>query len=195
MPGTTPPDLRRDKPAAPHTERAGLTDPIDAADQASLAHLLARPLDQRVREYKFRFAQSLVFGIPVVFLHYFGHLLGGPEARLWSALLQVPLAGWVMYTGAAGMLIEGLLLARRRITIDLLIAGASIAAYIYSAVATIAWLFTRRPGAPLLLFHASVILIICWTAAQWWRMSKQCDLPQRGARPKLAIDNQTPSGE
>jgi cation transport ATPase len=157
------------------TAHAKLT---DTPHERSLAHLLARPRDQRLREYKYRCAQSLVFGIPVVLLHYFGHLLGGAEARLWSALLQIPLAGWVMYVGAAGMLFEGLLLLRRRVTLELLVACASIVTYLYSAGATLLWLLARDPPRTL-LFHASVILIAAWTGIQWRRLARLAPTPDQ----------------
>src|SRR5688572_5630049 len=92
--------------------------PPPEADEGSrsdnLETMLSRPLDQRVREHKYRFAQAAVFGLPVLGLQYFGHKLGGPEAGKWVGLLQALLAGWVMYVGAAGMLFEGILLLRRR---------------------------------------------------------------------------------
>jgi len=129
--------------------------------------LLARPLDQRRREYKYRCAQSLVFGLPVVALHHFGVALGGPEAPRYVAILQALLAGWVMYVGAAGMLAEGwlLFLARRRLSWDLLVALTALALYVLSIVATLL-ILVARARLPL-LFHISVSIIAIWTGIRW----------------------------
>src|SRR5262249_32594294 len=109
--------------------RAGLKPPhvLDSSDPLpppttahrvaqSIDSILHRPVSERVREYKYRFAQSLVFGLPVLALSLFGPALGGPEAGRWIGLLQSLLAGWVMYVGVTGMLVEALM--RRRLTLD-----------------------------------------------------------------------------
>src|SRR5439155_14755490 len=75
--------------------------------------LLARPDEQRFREYKYRCAQAIIFGIPVIALQLFGRSLGGPEAPRWIAILQALLSGWVVYVAAAGMIFEGLILIPR----------------------------------------------------------------------------------
>ena len=89
-----------------------------------LAAILNRPASERLREYKYRFAQSTVFGLPVIALHYLGPTLGGPEAGRWSGLFQLLLTGWVMYVGVVGMLIEGIL--RRRLTADGIVVGIGV---------------------------------------------------------------------
>ena len=135
-------------------------------DVRQLEQLLARPIDQRLREYKYRCAQSLVFGLPVVALQYFGTSLGGPEAPRFIAILQMLLAGWVMYVGAAGMLVEGaILLEQRRFTWDLIIAVSAIGLYVGSLVATGCIVFTGRGPFP--IFHVPVMLVGIWTGIRW----------------------------
>jgi cation transport ATPase len=132
-----------------------------------LKQLLGRPRDQRRREYGYRCAQSLVFGVPVVALHYFGTSLGGPEAPRYVAVLQALLCGWVMYVGAAGMLAEGWLLlrARRRASVDGVVAVTAILVYILSLVAAVQILMARR-HLPL-FFHVSVLIVATWTGIRW----------------------------
>ena len=135
-------------------------------DVRQLEHLLARPIDQRLREYKYRCAQSLVFGLPVVALQYFGTSLGGPEAPRFVATLQMLLAGWVMYVGAAGMLVEGaILLEKRQLHRDLIVAVVAIGLYFYSLLQTVHIVFTGRGEPP--IFHVPVVLVAIWTAVRW----------------------------
>ena len=138
------------------------------AEQArDVEQLLARPLDQRLREYKYRCAQSLVFGLPVVALQYLGTSLGGPEAPRYVAVLQALLAGWVMYVGAAGMLVEGwILLERRGLRADLIVALAAIAVYLFSLVTSAHVVVTGGRGMPP-AFHVSVIIVALWTGIRW----------------------------
>src|SRR4051812_39463558 len=105
--------------------------PPTSSTMSRLESLLARPDEQRLSEYKYRCAQAIIFGLPVIGLQYFGASLGGPEAPRWVAILQALLAGWVVWIGTAGMLFEGLiLLPRRGPTIDLFVAAAAIALYV-----------------------------------------------------------------
>ena len=138
--------------------------------QPTFTDLLHRPPDQRRREYQYRFAQSVVFGLPVLALQHFGHRLGGAEADRWVAILQALLAGWVMYVGGAGMLFESLVwLFRRRFTADLLPSAAAAALYLL----TFYRLATGRPPG----FHWSVLLIAAWTGLCWWRLSRRTPEP------------------
>ena len=132
--------------------------------------LLSRPAHQRRIEYKYRCAQAIIFGIPVIALQYLGPALGGDEAPRWIAILQALLAGWAVYVGAAGMLFEGLLTIKRGLAPDLIIAILSIATYLYSLIFTGSILLTGRLTYQPLLFHVSVILIGAWTGIQWWRL-------------------------
>jgi cation transport ATPase len=132
--------------------------------------LLSRPLEQRAREYKYRFAQAVIFGLPVLALHWFGHMLGGPadEAQRWTAVLQALLAGWVTYVAAAGMLAEGVLSLSCKIGADLLVAVISVLLYIYSAVSVTGVFVGGRPLYGPLLFHVVVIVLALWCGARWW---------------------------
>jgi cation transport ATPase len=135
-------------------------------DRPAIEQLLARPVEQRLREYRYRCAQAIVFGLPVILLHYCGHLLGGPEAARWSNLFQALLAGWVMYVGAAGMLFEGVLVLPRRVTGDFLVACAALALYLVSLVCTACLLLTGKLLVPS-MFHLSVLLVMLWTGWRW----------------------------
>ena len=81
--------------------------------------MLSRPLDQRIREHKYRWpAKSLVFGLPVIGLQYFGDNLAAPSPRTGITIMQIVLTGWILYVAATGMITEGmmLLVSRRRST-------------------------------------------------------------------------------
>src|SRR5437016_2553518 len=98
-----------------------MTDPSIANPKSQIENLLTRPLDQRRRESKYRFAQGVVFGLPVLALQRWGTSLGPADAARWVPILQALLAGWVMYLNL-GMLFEGLLLLRRgKLTADFLV--------------------------------------------------------------------------
>lgn len=141
-----------------------------ANPKSQIANLLNRPLAERVREYKYRFAQSAVFGLPVIALHFFGPSLGGPEAGRWAGLLQLLLAGWVVYVGAMGMLVEGIL--RRRITADAVVAVAALTLYLTSALGVIYLFVTACPLILQRLFPCAVILLMAWSGLQWFRGSR-----------------------
>src|SRR5688572_20280815 len=131
-----------------------------------IEQLLARPLDQRLREYKYRCAQSIVFGLPVIALQYFGPSLGGPEAPRWVAILQALLAGWVMYVGAAGMLVEGwILIDKRGLTADFMVAFFAVALYFFSLVTAVHIVITGRGISP--AFHVAVSIVAVWTGLRW----------------------------
>src|SRR3954466_3838186 len=97
---------RASSPTVEHSRPAASS----SSSSDSFETLLNRPREQRVREFKYRFAQSAVFGLPVLALQRFGPALGGAESPRWVGVLQLLLAGWVVYVGAAGMLFEGALL-------------------------------------------------------------------------------------
>src|SRR5262249_49371439 len=134
--------------------------------------VLARSGAQRRREYQYRFAQSFIFGLPVMLLQGFGYSLGGPESGRWIGLLQALLAGWVIYVGAAGMLFEGIiLLARWLITPDLIISVAATGAYLLSLFAWATLMMRGSPWPLHPLFHWSVIVVAAWALLQWFRLS------------------------
>src|SRR5438309_933488 len=116
-----------------------------------LAELLNRPADQRLREYKYRFSQSIVFGLPVLALQWYGPRLGPADYQRWVSLLQSVLCGWVLYVNL-GMFFEGMILLSQRITGDFLIAALAIALYLASAVSALHAIVTARLWYPL-LFH------------------------------------------
>ena len=145
----------------------------DDASASRLSELLARPDDQRLREYKYRFSQAVVFGLPVVALQLWGHALGGPEADRWVGILQALLAGWVVYVGAAGMLFEGLIVMSRRALPDLIVAILAVVTYLFSVVSVFHVLFTGHLWYRTLLFHVSVIMLAAWTGWQWFRWSRR----------------------
>jgi cation transport ATPase len=138
-----------------------------------LKSLLDRPAAERVREFKYRFAQSFVFGLPVLALHWFGHRLGGFEADRWIGLLQFLLAGWVMYVAMAGMLFEGLLyLARRKLSSNLLVSLIAAMLYCFSAVSWGAILLGHHPWPMNPRFDLAVLFIVIWTGVQWFRFAR-----------------------
>lgn len=163
MPTTEP--VHPESPEIPQQNEKQQDDTLDA--------MLARPIDQRLREYKYRFAQAVVFGLPVLVLQYFGDSLGGPEARKWVGLFQALLAGWVMYVGAAGMLFEGILLLRRRLTLELLVALLAVGLYLAGIPAVVQALVVHDAPRHAVWFHLSVMLVVLWTGIQWFRLSRR----------------------
>jgi hypothetical protein len=160
------------KPPQISDSRAPIPPPAAAPQPVAepFHEILNRPASQRLREYKYRFAQSLVFGLPVLALSFFGPALGGPEGGRWIGLLQALLAGWVMYVGASGMLVEALM--RRRLTLDGLVAAVAIGFYLLAA-ATAAWrmIVPSGNGASLavsrLLFAGAVVIACAWAGVRW----------------------------
>ena len=106
------------------------------------------------------------------------------EVGLADQLRRIPLFVVFALVGAAGMLFEGLLLLRRRVTLELLVACASIVTYLYSAGATLLWPLARDPPRTL-LFHASVILIAAWTGIQWRRLARLAPTPDQQQQQQL----------
>jgi hypothetical protein len=156
--------------ARTQTQNAAVTDPVH--------DILDRPPSQRLREYKYRFAQSLVFGLPVVALWLLGPAMGGPEASRWIGLLQVLLAGWVMYVGVVGMLVEALM--RRRATIDGLAGCVAIGLYLLGAVMLL-WPAVWGGGGSLtfsrVLFSCAAAVSCGWAALRWFAGSAAARLP------------------
>jgi hypothetical protein len=138
-----------------------------------LQELLARPDDQRLREYKYRFSQAVVFGLPVLALEAWGRALGGPESDRWVGILQALLAGWVVYVGAAGMLFEGLITLPHRMMPDLLPALLAVGAYGFSVLSVVHVMFDGHLWYRLLLFHVSVLIVAIWSGVQWYRWSRR----------------------
>lgn len=156
------------------------TDPLvefEASTQALLdegARLIEeckRVVAERTREYKYRFSQTMVFGLPVVALQLFGRVLGPADWERWVSLLQALLAGWVLYVNL-GMFIEGIVaLWWRQLSADLLIVALAAGLYFHGALGAIAGIISNELPYPL-LFHAMVILLAGWTGWRWWRMAR-----------------------
>ena len=121
----------------------------------------AQDVIERRRQWKYRFAQSLIFGLPIVALHFIGPKLGGPEAPRSVALFEALLAGWVLYVGALGMI--GDALVRRGITADGLVALVAMGIYVVGVWRLIASVNEKTPGLSR-GFLASAVLIIVWSA-------------------------------
>jgi hypothetical protein len=139
---------------------------------STVENLLARPDEQRLREYKYRFSQSVVFGLPVVALQFCGPLLGPTDSDRWVSLLQALLAGWVVYVNL-GMLAEGVLLLGRGVRADLIVSALAAGLYAYSVVSATVGVITGRLWYRPLTFHVCVILLAAWTGWRWWRMSRR----------------------
>lgn len=143
------------------------------APPPSIQSILDRPASERLREHKYRFAQCVIFGIPVVALYYFGPKLGGADSARWTGLLQSLLAGWTLYIGAVPLLTESLLLlAQHKLKFDFLI---SLCAFILYILGLIGWIFSLRGNrAPVpVAFSLLIILLVLWSGVQWLRLSRQ----------------------
>jgi len=144
--------------------------PVDDS-RRRLSELLGRPTLQRRLEYKYRCAQAVIFGLPVLGLQYFGPSLGGAESSRWVAILQAILAGWLVYVGATGMFFEGILTLSRGISSDLIVATFAIAAYLWSLGSVLAIFVIGHLAYQPLLFHLCVIALAVWAGLRWWRIS------------------------
>lgn len=148
--------------------------PHDPPISPGIEHVLARPASERAREFRYRFAQSIVFGLPVLALHWLGPALGGTEAPRWTGLFQTLLAGWVIYVAAAGMIFEGaILLTRGRLTLDFTIAMIAAALYVI-ALGGWAMLLLRADASRVPMpFHHSAMLLAVWCGARWAWLSRR----------------------
>ena len=147
------------------------------ADDSTIQSILNRPISERIREHKYRFAQCMVFGLPVLALYFFGPKVGGPEAARWIGLLQALLAGWCLYLAALPLLTESaMLLAMGKFRFELLIAVAAMILYV---VGLVGWIFTLRGRAALMpsAFSIEVALLIAFSGVQWLRFSNQVTRP------------------
>jgi hypothetical protein len=154
-----------------------LNDAGTISDESSIANrrsqienLLNRPAEQRLREYKYRFSQSVVFGVPVIGLHVWGSALGPVDAQRWASLFGALLAGWVVYVNL-GMLFEGVLRLRERVTGEFIVALVAAMLYLVSLVSAVYGIVTARVWYPL-LFHFCVIVLAAWTGMQWLRHAR-----------------------
>jgi len=142
------------------------------SEPSRLRELLNRPPEQRLGEYKYRFAQSVVFGLPVLALQKWGSALGPVDADRWVSLLQALMCGWVLYVNL-GMFVEGLLLIRLGVRADLIVSGIAIFLYLYSLISAIHGIVSDHLWYRPLLFHVCVILLAGWSGWRWWRLSRR----------------------
>jgi hypothetical protein len=135
--------------------------------------MLARPAAERAREFKYRFAQSVVFGLPVLALHWLGPLLGGAEAPRWTGLLQTLLAGWATYVAAAGMVFEGaLLLTRGRVTSDFVAGMLASTLYLVGVAGWVVRLIRGAASTAPMPFHYGMTVLILWCGVRWAWLSR-----------------------
>src|SRR5262249_36236456 len=97
--------------------------------------------------------------------------LGGVESARWVAILQSLLSGWVVYVAGAGMLFEGIILLRAKLTLGFFVSAAAVLMYLFSLGAVLGIFFighlTYRPT----LFHGAILLLLPWCTWRWWRLS------------------------
>jgi hypothetical protein len=136
-----------------------------------LSDLVNRPRAVRFKEFKYRCAQSLIFGLPVLALQYFGPRLGGPEAPRWIGVLQALLSGWILYIAAAGMLLEGLIAPSRRTLPDMLVGVVATLLYLVSLFLVLPVFLTGRPLHHALAFHWMVVLLMFWSLIRTMQLS------------------------
>lgn len=139
--------------------------------------------EQMVYEYRTRFAQSLVFGMPAIVLHYLGPVLavGGGESAgnmLYPWLIQMVLVGWALWAGGLPILWQGVMSAiHLRSTADLVTTVIVFVAFIPSLIGMIAVIFGNEPwfanangdGGP--AFHVAIFAVML-ALFQRWQMYK-----------------------
>ncbi len=147
--------------------------------------------DQMKREYRARFAQSLVFGLPALVVHYLEPILAGGGGRSAGSLafpwlLQLVLVGWAIWVAALPIIWQGIWsLIHLRPTADLLTTAIVLLAYIPSAFGVASMLFINEPwfgvaarhtgeeaaSIPLAgpAFHLAIMAVML-AACQRWRM-------------------------
>lgn len=157
--------------------------------------------DQMTREYRARFAQSLVFGLPALAVHYLGPMLasgGGQSAgsMAFPWLLEMVLVGWALWVAGLPLLWQGAWsLIHLRPTADLLTTTIVMFAFVPSAVGVGSLLFIAEPwfGSPTAphsgtqplagpAFHIAILAVMIATG-QRWLMHRQVEkLSGRGNR-------------
>jgi len=135
--------------------------------KSQIENLLSRPPADRLRESKYRFGQSIVFGLPVIALQLFADKLGPTDADRWSSLLQSLLAGWVLYVNL-GPLAESALL--RRPTADGVVCGLGLSIYLFSLISAAHGILTGRLWWRT-FFDVMVALLGVWSAWRWMRLN------------------------
>lgn len=163
---------------------------VEIRDRAGKSFVAANQLpalrEQMIYEYRTRFAQSLVFGLPAVILHYIGPVLavGGGESAsnmLYPWMIEMVLVGWALWAGGLPILWQGVMSALHlRTTADLLTTAIVFAAFIPSLIGVVSVIFGHEPwfnsgqgstsqAGP--TFHVAMLAIML-ALFQRWRMFK-----------------------
>ncbi|HEX8524164.1 MAG TPA: hypothetical protein VF669_18060 [Tepidisphaeraceae bacterium] len=145
-------------------ELAGARGEGSGAESDRVKQLIDRPAEVRRREYQYRFAQTVVFGLPVTALALWARVLDPVHHERWGTVMQALLAGWVMYVNA-GMVVEGILV--RRVTGDLVASLIGAGIYLWSLGAAVHILVDGRVWYRPILFGWSVAVMAIWTGARW----------------------------
>jgi cation transport ATPase len=143
--------------------------PPEPSNPLSLQQLIDRPKSERLREYKYRLAQTTVFGLPVIALAIWGPLLGPRDWQRWSGVLQALLTGWIIYVNL-GLLLEPLI--RRQLSFDLLVLVAALTLYLWSIAGTAYVLLTAKLLRWSALYWMCVALLAILNAVQRARLSR-----------------------
>ena len=85
-------------------------------------------------------------------------------------MLQLLLAGWVMYVGVLGMVVEGIL--RRKVTADALVGAVTLITYLIFGAAVVHLFLTGRSSNYQNSFHVPVLFAMVWSALQWFRLGR-----------------------
>jgi len=148
---------------------------------------LALLRDRMKLEYRGRFAQSLVFGLPALVVHYLESILASGGGQSASSLafpwfLQMVLVGWAIWVAALPILWQGVWsLIHLRPTADLLTTFIISLAFVPSAYGVMSLLFTGDPwfgvavpavrghgftqGGP--AFHLAIMAVMLATCQRW----------------------------
>jgi cation transport ATPase len=141
------------------------------ADSPSLSDLTNRSQTERLREFKYRFAQSAVFGLPVLALHFYGPFLGRAEAPRWIGFLEILLSGWVVWIGLFAMVVEALLI--KIPTFDSIIASIGLVAFLFAAISFIRLLLSQSVSHLMIGFPVAVAISILWNGLRWKMIERQ----------------------
>ncbi len=162
--------------------------------------------EQITREYRVRFAQSLIFGLPALAVHYLGPMLasGGGQAAGSMAfpwLLELILVGWAIWVAALPIVWQGVWsLIHLRPTADLFTTSIIAIAYLPSAWGVGSLLFVDQPwfgtvgmagvpgvpggseaasgGGP--AFHVAIMAVMLASCQRWRMHGHIAALAQRG---------------
>ena len=143
--------------------------PPNPPDPPSLQQLINRPKSERRREYRYRFAQTLVFGLPVIALAVWGPLLGPTDWQRWSTVLQALLTGWILYINL-GLLLEPIV-AKQHYA-DLAIIVTALVIYLWSIAGTAHVLLTGRSSNRSALYCICVAVLSIWNAVRWLQLKR-----------------------